>query len=62
MAKSLAVPAPEEMNMPIEALWGVGTLILLAGLIFGLVRYRRSRAAREQDEIERRSARWTPQK
>ena len=48
--------------MSIETLWGVGTLVLLAGLIFAVVRYRRSRAAREQDEIERRSARWTPQK
>jgi hypothetical protein len=41
--------------MPFEALWGVATLVLLGGLIYGVVRYRRSRAAREQDEYERRS-------
>jgi hypothetical protein len=43
--------------MPIEVLWGFGTLILLGGLIWAVIRYRGSRAAREQDEIERRSGR-----
>jgi high-affinity Fe2+/Pb2+ permease len=41
--------------MPIEVLWGLGTLILLAGLAWAVIRYRRSWAAREQDEYERRS-------
>ena len=48
--------------MPIEVLWGLGTVALLGGLVWAVARYRGSRAAREQDEVERRSARWTPEK
>jgi hypothetical protein len=45
--------------MPLEVMFGVGTLALLGALVWGVVRYRDSRAAREQDDIKRRSKRWT---
>jgi hypothetical protein len=43
--------------MPLEVLYGLGTLILLIGLVYGVIRYRRSAAAREQDEVAKRSGR-----
>jgi len=43
-------------------LWGLGTLLLLGVLVWAVITYRRSRAGRAQAEIERRSARWTPEK
>jgi hypothetical protein len=44
--------------MPFELLYGLGTLVLLAALVIGVIVYRGSRAGREQSEIERRSGRW----
>jgi hypothetical protein len=46
--------------MPIEIFWGLGTLVLLAALVLGVVYYRSSRAGREQADIERRSRRQNP--
>jgi hypothetical protein len=43
--------------MPIEVLWGVGTVVLLAALAWAVTAYRRSGAAREEEEIKRRSGR-----
>ena len=40
--------------MPV-VLWGLWTLVLLGALAFGVIRYRSSRAVREQDENARRS-------
>jgi hypothetical protein len=40
--------------MPFEVLYGVGTVLLLGALVWGVIRYRRSAAAREQDQIEKR--------
>jgi hypothetical protein len=40
--------------------WAFGIVLLLGGMIYGVIRYRTSRAGREQGEIERRSARWNP--
>lgn len=41
--------------MPIEILWGVGTVVLLIALIVGVVQYRTSWVGRQQADIERRS-------
>jgi len=42
--------------MPLELLYGVGTLALLAVLVWAVTRYRSSRAGRAQQEFQRRSA------
>jgi hypothetical protein len=37
--------------------WGIGIVLLLAVLAYGVIRYRTSRAGREQGERERRQSR-----
>jgi high-affinity Fe2+/Pb2+ permease len=43
-------------------LWGLWMLVVLGGLIWGVIWYRDSRAAREQNEIAPRSSGITREK